>query len=226
MCGRFAFYSAHEAMPALFDLDETIAVEASFNIAPTQRAAVIRLDDQKRFKVSMLRWGLVPFWAKDKAIGNKLINARAETAAEKPSFRAAYKKRRCLIPVDGFYEWVRHESAKQPYFIHAADNTAFCFGGLWESWSPPDSDEALETFTILTRAPNAKIQALHHRMPVIVEPAEYGDWLTGVRGVGDEATRVSETPNNFLDFRTVSTRVNSPRNNDEKLIDSEDQASS
>ncbi len=218
MCGRFAYFSAHEAMSALFEVDESIAVQASYNIAPTDRAAVIRLEDD-RVRVSMLRWGLIPFWAKDMAIGNKLINARAETVAEKPSYRAAYKHRRCLIPVDGFYEWSAVSGRKQPYYIDAADGEPFCFAGLWESWSPDKSADPLQTFTILTRSPNKQIAALHKRMPVIVPKHEHREWLSGIRGVGDSADAVSQTPDDVLRFRPVSTRVNNPRNDGPELLD-------
>ncbi len=205
-------------MPALFDFAETIAVEASYNIAPTDRAAVIRLNEAKRPQVSMLRWGLIPFWAKDMAIGNRLINARAETVAEKPAYRAAYRHRRCLIPVDGFYEWSKQGDRKQPYYIHATDGAPFCFAGLWESWSPRDGD-SLETFTILTRSPNAKIADIHKRMPVIVPRDEQLDWLEGARGVGEQASSVSATPDDVLTFRAISTRVNNPRNDGPELIE-------
>ncbi len=219
MCGRFAFYSAHEAMPALFPLENPQAIVASYNIAPTDNAAIFRLNTgTNRLRVSMARWGLVPFWAKDIAIGNKLINARAETAHEKPSFRAAYKQRRCLIPVDGFYEWCSEDGAKQPYYISARSGEPFCFGGLWESWSPPEGDP-LETFTILTRAPNAYIAGLHRRMPVVVSEADYQPWLSGAIGVSGNDTPLAETPNDVLVAWPVSKRVNSPRNNEDNLIE-------
>lgn len=204
-------------MPSLFNVDEPVAIQASYNIAPTDRAAVLRLDDQ-RTKVSMLRWGLIPFWAKDKAIGNRLINARAETVAEKPAYRAAYKHRRCLIPVDGFYEWSAVGGRKQPYYINAADGNPLCFAGLWESWSADKDADPLQTFTILTRSPNATMEVIHKRMPVIVPPTEQREWLEGIRGVGDAANVVSETANDVLKFRTVSTRVNNPRNDGPALI--------
>ncbi len=212
-------------MPALFDVSNPLAIEASYNIAPTDRAAVFRLDETgQRLSVSLLRWGLIPFWAKEPSIGNKLINARAETAHEKPAFRAAYRQRRCLVPVDGFYEWCVGESGKQPYYISAANGEAFCFAGLWESWTPKGADESTETFTILTRSPNDYISKLHKRMPVIVDPANFKDWLSGACGLEHEDAALPATPNDVLVARPVSRQVNSPRNNGPELIKEVDEA--
>ena len=164
MCGRFAFYSPSEAAAALFGVDDAQPVEPRYNIAPTQYIAAVRAkpgaaERANREKVprelTMLRWGLVPFWAKDPAIGNRMINARAETVAEKPAFRAAYRKRRCLVLADGFYEWRKEGGGKIPYFIGASDGEPFAFAGLWESWTDPDSDDTLETATIITMSANA-----------------------------------------------------------------------
>lgn len=225
MCGRFAFYSAHEAIPALFGLAADMpGVVANYNIAPTDLAAVIRKSvDGDGAEFCMLRWGLVPFWAKDLAIGNKLINARAETAHEKPAFRAAYKKRRCLVPADGYYEWKKGPAGKQPYIVEAADNAPFAIAGLWESWTDKASGDNVETFTLLTREPNEALAELHHRMPVIVSAGYAEPWLAGeLAAQGENAVPVPD--NDALTFRPVSKRVNNPRNKSADVLDADDDA--
>jgi putative SOS response-associated peptidase YedK len=152
MCGRFAFYSPSEATAALFGATSSVEAEPRYNIAPTQFIAAVRQDEQDKPELVMLRWGLVPFWAKDPSIGNRMINARAETVAEKPSFRNAYKKRRCLVLADGFYEWRKEGDTKTPYFISLADGSPFAFAGLWENWNSKESDESLQTTAIITTA--------------------------------------------------------------------------
>ena len=139
MCGRFAFYSPAEATAALFGVTNAPAVEPRYNIAPTQYIAAIRANEQGEKHLGMLRWGLVPFWAKDPSIGARMINARAETVAEKPSFRGAFKKRRCLVLADGYYEWQRSGEVKIPWFISRSDEQPMAFAGLWESWQDPGS---------------------------------------------------------------------------------------
>lgn len=218
MCGRFAFYSAHEAMPALFGLAaEMPGVVANYNIAPTDLAAVIRRSaDNASNELSMLRWGLVPFWAKDLAIGNKLINARSETAHAKPAFRAAYKRRRCLVPADGYFEWHRSADGKQPYFVARADNTPLAIAGLWETWGAEDE---IQTFTLLTREPVDELRVLHHRMPVFVASDEADAWLSGeLAATGPNSPR--DPVAGELDYRAVSKRVNNPRNKDEDVLES------
>lgn len=205
-------------MPAIFGLDESVAVEASYNIAPTDNAAVIRLDTDGRPFASMLRWGLIPSWSKDRAIGNRLINARSETASEKPAFRAAYRKRRCVIPVDGFYEWRAEPSGKQPVYICARDGNPFRFAGLWESWSGRDGAGAVETFTILTRAPNTYIERVHKRMPVIVDADTSVSWLSGTLDLGPGGDKFPATPDDYLSAWPVAKTVNSPKNNGTELI--------
>ena len=152
MCGRFAFYSPAEATAALFGATTTSELKPRYNIAPTQDIAAIRNDQEQSPELVSLRWGLVPFWAKDPSIGNRMINARAETVAEKPSFRAAYKNRRCLILADGFYEWRKENDGKTPYFISLASGDPFAFAGLWENWTDKESGESLQTAAIITTA--------------------------------------------------------------------------
>ncbi len=167
MCGRFAFYSPSEAAAALFGVSASTEVQPRYNIAPTQYIAAIRNGSEGR-ELAMLRWGLVPSWAKDPSIGNRMINARAETVAEKPSYRAAFRHRRCVVLADGFYEWRRESDAKTPYFISLASGEPFALAGLWENWSDKSSGESLQTTTLITTAANAFMLPLHHRMPLVL----------------------------------------------------------
>ncbi len=148
MCGRFAFYSPSEAAVALFGVSTSLEIEPRFNIAPTQYVAAVRDDENKERELVMLRWGLVPFWAKEPSIGNRMINARAETVAEKPSYRAAYRHRRCVVLADGFYEWRREGDVKTPYFISLASGEPFALAGLWENWDDKQSGDSLQTMTL------------------------------------------------------------------------------
>ena len=144
MCGRFAFYSPSEAAAALFGVSGSLTVEPRFNIAPTQFVAAIRDGEDNERELVMLRWGLIPSWSRDASIGNRMINARAETVAEKPSFRSAYSRRRCVVLADGFYEWRREGDVKTPYFISLASGKPFALGGLWENWHDRKSDESIQ----------------------------------------------------------------------------------
>lgn len=220
MCGRFAFYSPSEATAALFGVDGTLAIAAAdiqprYNIAPTQDVAAIRENEEKQRELTMLRWGLVPFWAKDPAIGNRMINARAETVAEKPSYRAAFRHRRCLVLADGFYEWHRNGDAKAPYFISLASGEPFALAGLWENWKDNESGRSLQTTTLITTAANDFMRPLHHRMPVVLQSDTANEWLSGSNDYLNEA--VERTPP--LRAWPVDRRVNNARNQGEGLID-------
>jgi putative SOS response-associated peptidase YedK len=176
MCGRFTLRSPAGVIVAQFGLRELAELAARYNIAPTQNVLAIRVDDATRaWQPAWLRWGLIPSWAKDEKIGAQLINARAETIAEKPSFRSAFKQRRCLVVADGFYEWKESGRAKQPFHIRRRDQQPFAFAGLWERWR--GGDGALETCTIITTEANELMRPLHERMPVILAPRDYGEWL-------------------------------------------------
>lgn len=215
MCGRFAFYSPSEATAALFGVDGALAVEPRYNIAPTQFVAAIRGDADQQRELVMLRWGLVPFWAKDPAIGNKMINARAETVAEKPSYRNAFKHRRCIVLADGFYEWHRDGDTKIPHFISLKSGDPFALAGLWETWKDRESGEELQTTTLITTAANEFMQPLHHRMPVILEPETANEWLAGAPEFLDGVA--ARTPP--LRAWPVSRNVNNARNQGEELVD-------
>lgn len=216
MCGRFAFYSPTEATAALFGVTASVEIEPRYNIAPTQFVAAIREDDNKDRELVMLRWGLVPFWAKDPSIGNRMINARAETVAEKPSYRAAFRHRRCLVLADGFYEWRRTGDTKTPYFISLANGEPFALAGLWESWKDKDSGDLLQTTTLITTDANDFMRPVHHRMPVIVQSDAADEWLSG--SAQESLQHVLErTPS--LQAWPVDRRVNNARNEGETLID-------
>ena len=217
MCGRFTQRFSWQDLQAFLRLGGPAAnLRPRYNLAPSQSAAVVRGDAAGR-RLSMLRWGLIPAWAKDPAIGHKLINARAETAAVKPSFGAAFSKRRCLVPADGFYEWQRGDSARQPWFIARRDGEPMAFAGLWERWRVPEGavlrgalaerrpGDVVETFTILTTDANETIRALHPRMPAILSPEAFEPWLSG------EDVELGPTPKDLLAMHRVGRGVNNPR---------------
>lgn len=172
MCGRYSITTPVEGMRRVFGFPERPNLEPRYNLAPTQSAPIVRLGEDGRRHLASLRWGLIPSWAKEAAIGSKLINARSETLAEKPSFRGPLKSRRCLVPADGFYEWLKTDAGKQPYRIALADGGVFAFAGLWDRWALPGQD-AVESFTIITTAANELLSPIHDRMPVMLDPAAY-----------------------------------------------------
>jgi putative SOS response-associated peptidase YedK len=219
MCGRFAFYSPHDAVARLFGVADAPGVEPRYNIAPTQFVAAVRETGGPR-EVAMLYWGLVPSWAKEKSIGARMINARSETLAEKPSFRNAYKRRRCLVLADGYYEWQRSGATKQPYFISFAAGEPFGMAGLWERWRDPASGEPLESCCIVTTSPAPAVAHVHDRMPVIIPPGAYAEWLDPDNVATDRLARLlapCEAPG--LQARPVSRRVNDARNQGAGLIE-------
>jgi putative SOS response-associated peptidase YedK len=212
MCGRYVLIATEQQIIDHFSLRRLANYQPDYNIPPGQKILnVVQLEDGGN-KAVYLHWGLIPSWSKDRGIGNRLINARAETLAEKPSFRAAYRKRRCLIPATGFYEWHRTESGKQPYHIHYPDNRLFAFAGLWEHWE--NETETVYSCTIVTTSANAEIASIHDRMPVIIRPEQYLDWLDKK----SEAVNVLSFDQSaaYRDMRLtpVSNRVNNPAHND------------
>jgi putative SOS response-associated peptidase YedK len=218
MCSRYFLDADGNVIAYTFNVPVHDRIRKRFNIAPTQEAPVVRVGSSGAREVAMLRWGLVPSWARDLSIGNKMINARSETAAEKPSFRNALRRRRCLVPASGFYEWTGEPGHKIPHAITVADLPVFAFAGLWECWhdkSQPDAPP-VETYTLLTTTANRALAAVHDRMPVILAAADHDKWLHAspeevaplLRPYADEAVRE----------RVVSTRVNNPRNESEDLL--------
>jgi len=218
MCGRFTLSSPPELIAEAFDLATVPAMSPRYNIAPSQPVATVRLDTDGRRALDSLRWGLVPGWAKDPAIGNRMINARSETVHEKPAFRAAFRKRRCLVVADGFFEWRSIDGARQPVHVCMRDHRPFAFAGLWERWQAPGADP-VDSCTIITTSANTLMAPIHDRMPVILPPAHYAAWL-------DPATSPPATLQSMLvpwagedlTARDVDRRVNNPRNDDPGCI--------
>jgi len=213
MCGRFTLaIDPKDLMDMLPGITVPDDLTPRYNIAPTQEVAVVANNDQNR--VEFFRWGLIPFWAKDPAIGNRMINARAETLAEKPSFRNAYRRRRCLILADGFYEWRKEPGrrTKTPMYIRLKSDEPFAFAGLWEVWRPTE-DETVPSCTIITTTPNSLLKDIHNRMPVILPREAYDAWLDPVKKSPDELSRwLKPYPASEMTAYAVSTLVNSPKN--------------
>jgi putative SOS response-associated peptidase YedK len=216
MCGRYTLSTPAGRLAEEFRLDEVAEIPPSYNVAPTQQVAAVLEEDGKR-RLEALRWGLVPAWADDPGIGARMINARSETAPEKPSFRRAFRGRRCLIPADGFYEWKRENGGKQPYYFRMQDGRPFAFAGLWESWDKDGGE--LRTCAILTTRANPVLEGIHDRMPVILPPDSYDAWLDPDADREELGELMIPYPGDDLETYPVSRFVNSPRNNDERCIE-------
>jgi putative SOS response-associated peptidase YedK len=214
MCGRFCQVSSAADIAAVFKA-ESSEISPRYNVAPSQAVvAIVRVPDPDDPQVKSLQWGLIPSWAKDPKIGSKLINARAETVSEKPSFRSAFRKRRCLIPANGFYEWQQVEGSrqKQPYFIGLQDEGLFAFAGLYEQWGSPDGD-VLETCTIITTTANELMAPIHERMPVILAEKEYTQWLDpSFEKIDRLQVLLDPYPASEMKLYPVSSLVNNPKN--------------
>ena len=214
MCGRYSLSAPGDVIAEIFALAEVPDLRPRWNVAPTQGAAVVRVGEGGVRRCELLRWGLVPFWAKDASIGSRMINARAETAHEKASFKHALRRRRCLVPVDGFYEWRKTPDGKGPTRIQRRDGRPFALAGLWERWSRGPG-EPLETFTILTTSPNTLLRPIHDRMPVILDPTDWEGWLDPSAERPERLRPMLGTaPDGELEAFAVSRRVNSPANDD------------
>ncbi len=216
MCGRFTITTDPDKLAQRFGIDiGDTDWTPRYNVAPTQTLPVILNTEPHRF--SMLRWGLVPFWADDIGIGNRLINARGETVATKPSFRTAFKKRRCLVPSDGFYEWRKEAGGKQPLRIVRRDGAPFAMAGLWEEWTDPGG-QPLRTFTIITTEANDFMRGIHDRMPVILDRADEPEWLRTDATPTALGQLIAPCPDDELRAYPVSRRVNAPIHDDAGLI--------
>jgi putative SOS response-associated peptidase YedK len=215
MCGRFYLFCTGAAIAGLFDLASVPDLTARYNVAPSQPVAVVRLGEHGR-ELLPLRWGLVPSWAKDAKFAP--INARSETAADKPTFRSATSKRRCLIPVDGFYEWMRQGKAKQPFCFRLYDDRPFAFAGLWERWEGPTGP--VETCCILTTEANELVRPAHDRMPAILERGYFEQWLDPAEQ-NAEALAWMLRPHraDAMQAYPVSSLVNSPKNDDPRCLE-------
>lgn len=214
MCGRYILSAPPEAIADHFDVREVPPFAPSWNIAPTRVVPVVRETSAGERECVLLRWGLIPFWAKDPTIGTRMINARAESLPDKPAYRAAFRKRRCLVPVTGFYEWKPEGRFKQPYVFALEASHLFALGGLWEHWKSPDGDD-IQTFTVVTTEAAEAIRPYHDRMPLVIAQGDYEEWLS------------SPNPGELLkpfvggEFRIepVSRRVNNVANDDPGLIE-------
>ena len=212
MCGRYTQTQPAAVLQERFGLRDPVPeVAARYNLAPSQMAPVV-VQDGPASRLRFMRWGLVPFWAKSPAIGHRMINARAETAARKPAFRRALARRRCLVPADGFYEWrpTPGQRRKTPMRIVRRDRAVFAFAGLWEVWEPPEGDP-LESFTILTTPANRLLAPIHDRMPVILPAPGEAPWLHPGTGRPDLEALCTPYPDDLLEAYEVSTLVNAPR---------------
>ena len=218
MCGRYTLATPVERLAEEFGFEgSSVDLPPNYNVAPTQEvAAVLEEDGQRRLEV--LRWGLIPSWADDPRIGSRMINARAETAPEKPSFRRAFRERRCLIPADGFYEWKRTNGGKQPFYVHMREGRPFAFAGLWESWQEDGSPE-IRSCAILTTEPNALAGQIHDRMPVILSASSYDAWLDPGAERDELAALLAPYPEDGMEAYPVSRFVNSPSNNDPRCVE-------
>lgn len=228
MCGRFVQASPPTLLVEHFHVDERVVpdtLEPHYNVAPRMDVLTIVDRDHTR-RLGHMRWGLVPLWAESPAIGDRMINARAETLLEKAAFRSAFERRRCIIPVDGFYEWQATPGPKkQPMYIHARDNAPFALAGLWESWRDRDEPDArwLQTCVVITTDANALMRPVHDRMPVVLDEGDWREWLD--REVTDASALVPmlrPPPEELLVMHPVSTRVNAARHDDATLIERED----
>ncbi len=224
MCGRYSQTQPAEIIAKAFQVDNLPTLEPRYNIAPTQSVpSVLQTSASTNRQLKMLHWGLIPSWAKDRKMGARLINARAETVAEKPAFRSAFRQRRCLVLADGFYEWQQQENQKQkqPFYFRMSQKQPFAFAGLWEHWQDQDSGEEIESCTLLTTDPNELMKPIHNRMPVILDPKDYELWL-------DPEVKKSELlqpllrpyPTEEMTAFPVSKAVNKPSNDTAECINS------
>lgn len=220
MCGRYELHSHPAAIALAFGLAHPPDVHARYNIAPSTDVPIVRVNAEGQRELVRMRWGLVPRWAKDPGIGARMINARGETLADKPSFRTAYRRHRCLLPANGFYEWMTVGSGeaarKEPQHVGMADGSLFGFGGLYERWLSADGD-VLDTCTIVTTEANALLKPVHDRMPMIVAPQDYARWLDPANA--DVADLITPYPSGAMAYYPVSARVNSVRHDDASLIE-------
>jgi len=230
MCGRFTLRTPLKDVVELFDLaltDSALPLDFSesallprYNIAPSQQVACVRFDaDRQQRTLDWLKWGLIPRWADDPSIGNRMINARGETVATKPAFREAFRRRRCLLPADAFYEWKRHSGGKQPYLIQLEDKRPFAFAGLWEHWR--HGELAIDSCTIITTEANSLVSRLHDRMPVILNPESYKAWLDPQFEDREALERLlTAYPADRMTIEPVSRAVNSPHNDSPACVES------
>lgn len=222
MCGRYTLVSGKAKLITRFGVQGKPAgeIKPNYNIAPGQTMPVIT-NSGKGNQLELMRWGLIPVWAKDPAIGYKMINARAETLAEKPTWKRPFKSQRCLVPASGFYEWRRDGSTKTPYYIHLTGEDTFAFAGLYDEWTDKSSGEVIRSYSIITTNPNGVVKPIHDRMPVILEPSQEDDWLSPKSNddIGFLEHLLKPYSDKSMDAYTVSTEVNSAKHNSAELIE-------
>jgi putative SOS response-associated peptidase YedK len=211
MCGRYTVSNPGEILPELLGHEDFPPTAARFNVAPTQDAPVVIAGDDGSRRLVAMRWGLVPYWSEDPEIGGRWINARSETVAEKPAFRDSFRRRRCVVAADGFYEWRKVPGGKQPYLLRLTGGAPFGFAGLWDRWRGPGG-RVLETFTILTTTPNELVAPIHDRMPVLLDAAARGAWLASDGAPEALAGLLVPYPAAAMEAVPVSHCVNSPAN--------------
>jgi putative SOS response-associated peptidase YedK len=223
VCGRYVLTAPGEVLAELFELDERPHLAPRWNIAPTQEVAIVRARPAGGRELARVRWGLVPHWAKEAAIGNRLINARAESVAEKPAYRDSFRRRRCLVPADGFYEWQQLDGRKQPWLLRRRGGGTLAFAGLWSSWrdrAAPAEAPQLESCTIVTCEPNELAARVHDRMPVILPREAWARWLDpAATEPGALAPLLVPLPADELEAFPVSTRVNDPRRDEPGCVE-------
>ncbi|MGI9452860.1 MAG: SOS response-associated peptidase [Geminicoccaceae bacterium] len=228
MCGRFMLISPIEAIQKLFDFKQRPNLRPRYNIAPSQEVTIVRRSagqdsgtGQAERELATVSWGLIPSWAEDPKVSYKMINARAETVDRLPSYRSAYRKRRCLIPTDGFFEWKAdagkdRRAPKQPYLIRRCDQAPFAFAGLYERWRSPDPGEVIESCTIVTTSANQKLSPIHHRMPVILDEKDHERWLDPQM---DGRKLLGPCPDDWLETVMIVDRINKPAHDDPSVLE-------
>ncbi len=219
MCGRYTLKTTPELLAEQYDIQSLPPLQARYNIAPGQQVLAVRISPEGLHREGgLFRWGLIPSWAKDHKMGDRMINARAETVGQKPAFRGPFRHRRCLVVADGFYEWQREGRIKQPFYFQMKDGGPFGFAGLWDRWQGPDG-KSVESCTLLTTEPNALLGPIHHRMPVIIDPRHYADWLDPEAWNQNLLqTLLRPYPAEKMIGFPVTLRVNNPRNDDPQCL--------
>ncbi len=219
MCGRFTLHSPQAQIAQEFGVATLPLLIPRFNIAPTQPIAIVRLDPATQTRcAAVVRWGLIPSWASDPKIGQRMINARSETVADKPAFRAAFRRRRCLVPADGYYEWQKTPAGKQPFLIHDPTGHLLALAGLWETWQAPDGS-LVESCALLTTSANPALEAIHDRMPVLLAAGQRDQWLDPATPSPALQALLVPAPATALSAFPVSTRVNSPTFDDPRCLE-------